>query len=381
MAYLSMPNAETYKRAVRSSLARWYTVDATVGGVAVDGATGLQPSGGSIIDTTRPGVRRTLSPLELPPIPGLYDLLVPYGTRLTATAHVRLTSQTVVDIPMGVFPVSSEKLSAGGGGLSVTADDKWSLVQAADFLQPFSSTPGISVSSQIAVLLQKVFGAGEVINRIDTSTAVMGSQTWDSNLAQAILDLAKGAGLWVYFDRSGVATIDDAPSLGTSADWLLDAPTELDRERSRERTRNVVVVSSSQADAEAFPTQILWDNDVNSPTYAGTDPLLSPGTAGPFGISVLRYDTPLPLTAGEAVNTGRSILYQVVGLASQVSLGTAPNPAIDAGDVLDVLPPKERYDIPRLLERHMADTVTHPVGVDDTGQHIEGRSTRTDAFS
>jgi hypothetical protein len=60
-----------------------------------------------------------------------------------------------------------------------------------------------------------------------------------------------------------------------------------------------------------------------------------------------------------------------------VSLGQVPNPAVDAFDVLDVMPPKERYDIARVLERHVADTVTHPLSL-GTAQHIEGRSTRTD---
>jgi hypothetical protein len=49
--------------------------------------TDLRPTGGSITDTTKPGVRRVLN-LELAPTPGLFDLLAPVGTLLTVFAHI-----------------------------------------------------------------------------------------------------------------------------------------------------------------------------------------------------------------------------------------------------------------------------------------------------
>jgi hypothetical protein len=60
----------------------------------VPGAADLRPIGGSITDTTKPGVRRMLT-LELAPEPGLYDLLSPIGTTLVVTARVRYTNQQV----------------------------------------------------------------------------------------------------------------------------------------------------------------------------------------------------------------------------------------------------------------------------------------------
>ena len=92
------------------------------------------------------------------------------------------------------------------------------------------------------------------------------------------------------------------------------------------------------------------------------------------------YDTPLPLTAAEARQTALTILARTIGLASQVSLEQTHNPAVDAGDVLSVLPPRESSSMPRVLERHVADTVTHPLSVTGT-QRIEGRSTREDAYA
>ncbi|WP_100499689.1 hypothetical protein [Geodermatophilus chilensis] len=382
MAYLGMPDPGLYRRAIRSPVDWYCSVDAAVNGVPTEGAQDLRPVGGSIIDTTRPGVRRTLN-LELASAPGLFDRLAPTGTTLTARTHVRLANRSWITIPMGVFDVDREQLDDAGGGLSLTAPDKWRKIQRARFIVPTSSTPGLSVTGQITALIRGALGSGEPVITRTKKTNRVGLQTWEKDRDQAIIKLADGIGCWVYFDRNGVATIDDVPTAARSADWLVDSSrmgvlTALDRQRSRESTRNVVVVSSSATEGELFPTQVVWDDDPSSPTYAGPDPLGRPDLAGPFGVVTYYWDTPLPMTANQARDAGRTILSRVTGLASQVSLGQVPNPAVDAMDALDVLPARERYDLPRAVERHIADTVTHPLTVDGGAQRIEGRSTRTE---
>jgi len=286
---------------------------------------------------------------------------------------------------MGVFDVDSESLSEGGGALSVTAPDKWVRIQRAKFTGPTSSVAGALVTDQIIKLVQDALGIYEPVSVLATSTARMPLLTWEKDRDQTIIKLAKDIGAWVYFDRNGLCTIEDLPTIGPSADWLIDSSAsgiliELDRTRSRANTHNVVVVSSSAADGEKFTPQVRWDTDPNSPTYAGPDPINHPDLAGPFGVSTYFYDTPLPLDDLGAQFTGDAILARVTGLASQASMGSAPNPAMNATDTLDVMPPKERYDIPRVLERHMADTVTHPLTL-GSAQHIEGRSTRSDDYT
>jgi hypothetical protein len=381
---VAFPVADPFREAVRNSVAITYTVDATLGGDPVPGGSGLLPSGGSVTDTTKPGVRRVLS-LQLAPEPGLFDALSPIGTTLTVTAHVRYTNRQSVDIPMGVFDVDTESLSEGSGGLSLTAPDKWAKIQRARFIIPQASTPGLSVVGQIAALIRGALGPDEPVAVTATSTATVGRLLWEKDRDQAIIDLAQSIGAWVFFDRFGVATVADVPQIGSSADWLVDASpsgvlVELDRERSRTSTRNVVVIESSAADGAKVPTQWVWDSDPLSPTYAGTSPRLRPQEAGPFGIVPYFYDTPVLTSAAAALKAGRTILARTTGLASQVSLGQVPNPAVDAFDVIDVMPPRERYDIARVLERHVVDTVTHPLTV-GSPQQIEGRSTRTDPYA
>jgi hypothetical protein len=90
----------------------------------------------------------------------------------------------------------------------------------------------------------------------------------------------------------------------------------------------------------------------------------------------MTHETSLPLSNDDAFRTGLAILSRVKGLASQVSLESVPNPAIDAFDVIDVLPPRQRYDLERVLERHVVDDVTHSLTLQET--QIDGRSTRAE---
>jgi hypothetical protein len=208
---------------------------------------------GQITDTTKPGVRRTLS-LDLAASPGLFDLLAPIGTTLTVTAQVTYTGRTGVRIPMGVFDVDSQSLSEGGGKLSLTAPDKWQRIVRARFIGPASSVVGIPVTQQIAQLIQGALGPLEEIVITATSDAVTPALTWEKDRDKAIIDLATGAGIWVYFDRFGIATIADLPTVKSSPDWLIDASPsgvllDLDRQRSRTNTYNVVVVESSASSA------------------------------------------------------------------------------------------------------------------------------------
>jgi hypothetical protein len=368
-----------------------YTVAASSGGVPVQGAQALQPTDGRITDTNKPGVRRTLN-LELARevIGGRFldELLPPQGTILTVTAHVSANSVPVADIPMGVFDVDTVEVSEGDGKISITAPDKWQRIVRSRFLVPRASQPGFPVTQQITWLIQDALGPNETVLNLATSTAQVGALSWDRDRDKAIQELAQSIGAWVYFDRTGQAVIADIPTIGAHADWLVNAGSEsavlvsIDRQRSRQNTYNVVVVSSSAAEGDAFPPQVVFDHDINSPTYAGTDPLNDPGSAGPFGIVPMFYSSPIVGSVSEALTAGTAILAQTVGLASSVSLSAVPNPQVDAWDVIDVLPPAQQWAPDRVFERHVVDTVVHPLAFGDSASPmtITGRSTRSDPY-
>jgi hypothetical protein len=365
----------------RAGFSLWYTVDASRGGASLE--SGLQPTAGSITDTIKSGVRRTLS-LDLAPTAGLYELLSPAGTRLTVTGHVKFTGPTVIDVPMGVFYVDQVSDSPGGvGAVKITAPDKWARIQRAKFTRPTQSTPGLTVPQQIVALIQGALGLDQSVQITSKCTALTGLQTWEKDRDQAILTLADGAGLWVYFDRLGGAVVADMPTIGASAKWLIDASASgvllsLDRQVSATDTCNVVVISSSASnDADKFGTQVVWDGgDPTSATYAGPDPINHPELAGPFGVAVDFFDTPLPLTNAQVTQAAWARLASKLGISSTATLTQTPNPNYDAGDVYDYL--ATQADGSKVSARNIADTVTHSLDPTQALQ-IQGRSISYDA--
>lgn len=386
MAYRLMADPGAYDLAMRAGgVSIVHTMVATRGGSTIATADDLAVTGGTITDTIKPGVAKSLN-LEVKATPGLYDELAPAGVTLTATCQVTMTDKSVVTIPMGVFDVSDQSMTVLDGTLKLTAPDKWVRIQRAKFVKPEYAVPGVQVVTQLGALIQGALGISEPVNVDSTLYAAMCPMLFEGDRDAVINQIAGWTSQWVRFDRNGTALISDTPGIGLGTDWLIDSSptgvlTELDRQRSRSTTYNVVAVHSSNAGSELFAPAYAWDSDSTSVTYAGTDPINSPGLAGPFGVVTYSYDTPLEMTNSQAYATALNILAQVSGLASQVSLSATLNPAMDAGDVIEVLPPRERYDIPIASERHLVETVTHPLVVDGTTvQRIEGRSTRLGSF-
>jgi hypothetical protein len=286
---------------------------------------------------------------------------------------------------MGVYDIDQVSKSEGGSGtVKITAPDKWIRIKRAAFIKPTQSTPGLTIPQQIAQLIQGALGLDQSVQITSKCTSLVGFQTWTKDREKAIVDMAVGAGLWVHFDRNGGAVIADMPTIGSAARWLIDASASgilltLDRQKSRTATNNVVVISSSASGGALFGTQVVWDNDPTSPTYAGPDPINHPELAGPFGVSVDFFDTPLPLTNAQVRLAGLARLAKMVGVASQVTLTQTPNPNVDAFDVFDVLTPKTRWGDAQVSDRHVIDTVIHDLDPSKPLQ-IQGRSTRYDAY-
>jgi kumamolisin len=341
------------------------------------------------VDGATSGGRRRLS-LTLPREVGLWDALAPVGTELRAYTAIRHQSGGTEVVPQGVFDVDVQSLGySAGGDLQITAPDRWAKIQRANFLTPRAATAGATNRAQIATLLNEVTG-GSASDEA-TSTATVPAQTWDRDRAGAIEALAKAASLDVFFDRSGTAIIRDVATLQPTGVWTVDAgPTGVmvgaDRQRDRQRTFNIVVVTSSRNDGVApFAPQYVWDNNPLSPTYAGpgsgasaTPPTFPGWAAAPFGQRAIPYDSPLLLTTTQARAAGATILAKVSGLNAQLNVSAVPNTALDDGDTIAVTFPRERWDRHRVTERHIVDSFTVPLVWHRTPMQISTRSTVAD---
>jgi hypothetical protein len=339
------------------------------------------------VDGDTPGVRRMLS-ASFAPMPGLWDLLAPIGTELRVFTVMRFPDGSSETIPQGVFDIDVQSMGyAANGDIKVTAPDRWARVQRARFLTPRASTESALARTEIAELILEVMPAGTGIADISSSSAIVPNQTWDRDRAAAIQDMARAASLDVFMGRDGAPVIRDAPTLTSSPVWDVDAGEDgvlisADRERNRQKTYNIVVVNSS-ANPPAFVTQYVWDNDPDSPTYAGpgtgvgeTPP--APGDAGLFGQRAFFYSSSLLIDFTQARVAGATILEKVSGLAAQLTLSQVSNAALDDGDTIRVTLPQERRDIPRPIERHIVDSLTIPLAPYRAAQRLQTRSTVAD---
>lgn len=310
------------------------------------------------------GVRRKLT-LTIPHV-GLWDVLTPAGTELRAYRGVRYPGVATPEVvPQGVFGVDAQSLALGPNGtIAITAPDRWARVQRARLKVPLASIPGARVTAEIARL---VVGAvpGITVTTTATSTATVGALVWERDRDKAVTELARSIGAEVYFDWTGGLVIRDAPKLSASpVSWRVDVSASGvliggDRSRSKEKTYNVVVVTSSTVDgATPFPPQIVSDTDPTSPTFIGT-----------YGEVPYFYSSPLINSTAQALAAGRTLLNRLKGLAAQLDVTAAVNPALDRGDVF--------YAVlsDGTVERHMAAAFGVPLTLAGT-QQITTVSTR-----
>jgi len=346
-----------------------------------------------VVDGSTPGPRRTLS-CTIAPLSGLYDQLAQIGVVLHAYTGVQYLNGQSDTEPQGVFDVDVASVGyAASGNISITAVDWWQRIVNTPFLVPRASTKGATVRAQIITLLTEALPAGTAVTDTSTSTATVPSQTWDSDRAQAIQDLAKAAGLDVGFDRTGSPFIRDVPVLNpSSVAFTIDASEvgvllDASRERSRQKVRNVVLITGTGADGSTpFTPQVVWDNDSTSATYAGPGAGSGPytslpaaSTAGPLGQRIYKYSSPLITTTAQAIVAGQAILSRVTALASQVTGTSVALPFLDDGDTVVIdFPPTDPLSATGVSEVHIVDGFTVPLVPHRNPMPLTTRSTRPD---
>lgn len=310
--------------------------------------------------------RRTLS-LELAPEKGLWDALAPVGTTLKVWRGVRYVDGTVERVPLGVFDVDEQSMSyAPDGTLSITAPDVWVRVQRARFEKP--RTTGTNGIAEAVELAREAIGLG--VGDVVTDTTAISKAVWERDREEAIRELSWSYGVWIHTDTAGRVVARDVPYLSGTPVWTVDASAsgvllDANRDRSRQRTYNVIVVNFTRMNSSAkVAPLIIADDDPTSPTYAG----------GPFGRVPFFMTRSLILSRAFGNRPAYAMLRRLKGLAADMELTSVVNPALEPGDVIQVVLPARAGDA-RRVERHLIDSVTVPLTADGT-QQLVTRSSR-----
>lgn len=178
---------------------------------------------------------------------------------------------------------------------------------------------------------------------LPTGTIVEGSR-WE-----LLSQLAEDLGAEIFFDRDGNVTVQPVPGVYAEGaipepDWVIDAGengvlVDAERSVSREGVYNGVLVLGSADEERAQPFSLVTDDDPNSLTY----------WEGPFGKSILRIESADLTTDAQCEAAARAELKNVTGLQRSLSLDSVGNPAMDPGDIIQVVFPDGS------LETHMLD--------------------------
>jgi putative sterol carrier protein len=152
--------------------------------------------------------------------------------------------------------------------------------------------------------------------------------------------IARSLGVEVFFDASGAPIIANVPTINDPPVWTVAASTVLvgfSTSESRDGVYSVVVAESDRVTENGVRAIVQADDLVNSD----------------FGYVTRFYASPALGTLNQAESAAASLLADSRGLARSLSFTTAPNPALEPGDVVIVVFPDGTQ------ERHLIDSITH----------------------
>jgi hypothetical protein len=293
------------------------------------------------------------------------DILSPFGSQLLVEYGIVLSRTETEWVPLirGVISDADRERSAtrGDGTVVLSLSDKSSLVAEDRFDAPIQTISGATVVAEITRLIQETIPGVTVLNLTGSVQVAPVLDVERERWADAIEKLADAIGAEVYADPAGGFVIRLQPKITDGAVWTVASGRGgiliAKREKlTRDKVYNRVIAIGERVDGAAPVRSGVSDDDPASPTRYG----------GLFGKKPRFYSSPLLTTTGQCTAAATSMLERVKGVQASVSLSAIVNPALEAGDVVDVFDEGRR-------QAHIIDRVNIPLKV-GTAQSIDTRS-------
>ena len=268
---------------------------------------------------------------------------LPFGGYCVIERGIVYANGEVERVQLGRFRVENVTWPDVQGRAALTLADRMAQVADEPFITPF--TPGgLKPSDAIVVAVQQVF-ASTIAYHVSTTPA---SETtlidvfYDEDRAAAISDLASGIDAQAFFDNLGDFVLRPRPSVTPSGTpvWSIDAGEDgvllgADESLDRSNVRNGVSVRALPDPTLAPIYSLAIDNDPASPTRWG----------GPFGKVALIVNSTSIQTQAQADATAASLLNLRLGLSRTLELRSVPNPALEPGDLIEIVHADERREL------------------------------------
>lgn len=332
------------------------------------GAVTLPVASGSITADATSQVRRTgtvgiADPLYWPADP--ISILSPLGSELFVEYGVHIPRQGTEWVPLFRGPITEVRrqrpYTSGDASLSVTVADRSSKVAEARFEQATQTRSGATNVAEIARLITDVLPTANVIDQTGSTQVAAQLDIDRERWADGIEKLADAIGAECFADALGNFVIRPTPTLSNPIAWVISSGrggvlvSKADQQ-TRSLTYNEAVASGQRTDGTPPVYAIVQDTDPTSPTYIG----------GAFGRKPRFYSSPLLTTVAQCQTAAAGLLARTTGMQATVTLTAITNPALDAGDVIQVVQGSRQ-------SLHIIDSVTYPLKVGDA-QSITTRS-------
>lgn len=358
------PLSDQWDAAIRSSGAKLSSLSLYYGG-ATPIRTDIPIESFSITEDRRSSIRRSgtvvvADPDFLAELKSDTSAFEPYGSEIGLSLGVVHRDSTTESVPMGVFKIESLRWDEGDIAVELDLKDRSAslqrlgppLTQALPFFGP--------IQDYVTDILAFYFPSYTVSfdPSLSATQAFPGGTTYDSDLLDIIDNAAALLGAEAYFDRDGVLQFVPVPFVPESLppgtqDWNVDAADNgvlitASRALSRADTYNNIWVRGGPAASSTpglFSEQVFGfaaDFNAASPTYI----------YGPFGFCSLLIEKQEITTTADANAYAETVLNNSLGLSKTLEIGNVMNPALDAGDTIQVVYPDGS------TEYHLVDSVS-----------------------
>lgn len=291
-----------------------------------------------------------------PTAPG--DPLGHYGQEISVSWGLTYPDDSTEWLPLGVFRIDDVDGSLlDDEPVLVRGVSREAFVADARFTSPRTAS-GPSAQSLIGTLIHEVLPGVEVVASASMDRRVPRT-TWDEDRWGAITDLADSIAAVVYADAYGRFVIADAPTVSTPPVWRVAAGpggvlVSARATASRRRIYNAVVVRGESPSSDSPPVRAEARDTAASSWTRWGDP-----ATGAFGMVPRFMYLPTVTTEEQALAVARAQLYRHLGAAAALDLSSVPNPALEGGDVVDII--TDPTDPAGVVRRHAVDAFTVPL--------------------
>lgn len=259
-----------------------------------------------------------------------YDLLQTPGARVQVEHGFMFNETSPELVPVITGELSNAAQNAGEGIVTFDLADLWQKVAAEGFTTVYSPSTSTTRVTEIKNRITAAVPGATVSNTSTDTGTVFTFQTWDSR-SDLIAQLATDGGLEVFFTPDGNFRIRNEAQPTDSAVWAVlpgdgGVMKTLQRQVPLDELINTVTVRPSAGDgSQTWSAQTKTITDSTHPRYPGK-----------IGTRPYVYDAASIATASAALFTAGTILSRYLGSTETFQLGTISNPALEAGDVIQI---------------------------------------------